>query len=386
MLFKGLGVIIGLSISLQGSAAIPECSVIEKTNIKTLPLKEITEYIQDFVFEQSAVPGLMIGIVSGDEKAVISCGETAKGNQQRPAMNSIWAIGSVSKVFTTQLLGELVNRGVVRLNTTLDELLDIPTKQDTPITLLDLATHTSGFPRMLPTVTNNPGDYQTNTPYKMADFLSWYQGFKPAYKPGRHYQYSNVGFGALGQLLAKKMKTNYGDLLMLLISQPLDLKDTTTVLSPDQQKREVASYWMNGDLIKKDWDMGFEIPSGGIYSSMSDMLKFTQYHLNQIKDSMRNNQITHASYIYQDQLDNPLSLGSDAMALAWNVTYPEHGIPLQLEKNGWVNGVNTYVQIYPTHRMGLVSLTNKPFLTINASLQTIVGMIIDAQHKKRIKE
>ncbi|CEG57744.1 serine hydrolase [Legionella fallonii] len=380
MLVKRLGFSLVMAFSSLTYAAVPACSIIEKQNVKTLPLEEITDYVNSFVFQQSGVPGLMIGIISGDERAVISCGETVRGNNKRPQMDTIWSIGSVSKVFTTQMLAELVNRGGVRLNTTIDELIGEPAKQGTPITLLDLATHTSGFPRMLPTIPDND-DYQVNTPYAMEDFLRWYQNFNLQFKPGSHYQYSNVGFGILGQLLAKKMDTDYGSLLATLISKPLGLKDTTITLSKEQKEREVASYWVNDDLIKKDWDMGFEVPSGGIYSSMEDMLKFTEYQLGKIANSQQNNQIAHASYIYQYQLDNPLGLGSDAMALGWNVYYPSRGIPLQLEKNGWVNGVNTYVQLTPTQHIGLVSLTNKPFLTINSDLKSIVGMIISAQKK-----
>ncbi len=380
MLFKRLGFGLVMTFSSYIYAAIPACEVIEKQNIKTLPLEEITGYVNSFVFQQSGVPGLMIGIISGDEKAVISCGETVRGNNKRPQMDTIWSIGSVSKVFTTQMLAALVNKGVVRLNTTLDDLIGGPKKQGTPITLLDLATHTSGFPRMLPTIPDSD-DYQVNTPYTMENFLSWYQNFNLQFKPGTHYQYSNVGFGVLGQLLAKKMNTDYSGLLDTLVSKPLGLKDTAITLSKEQKEREVASYWMNDDLIKKDWDMGFEVPSGGIYSSMADLLKFTEFQLGQTANSLRNNQIAHASYIYQYQLDNPLSLGSDAMSLGWNVYYPSHGIPLQLEKNGWVNGVNTYVQLTPTQHIGLVSLTNKPFLAINSDLRSIVGMIITAQKK-----
>ena len=380
MFFKIFGLSFVMVFSLSGYAAPPHCTFIEKQNIKTLPLEKIESFVSEFVFAQSGVPGLMIGIISGDEQAVISCGETVKDNNQQPTMDTIWPIGSVSKVFTTQMLAELVNQGAVRLDTPIDELLDLSVKHDTPITLLDLATHSSGFPRVLPTI-NHSADYQIVTPYKMNDFLGWYKNFTPQFKPGTHYEYSNVGFGILGQLLAKKMNTSFAGLLTKLINHPLDLKDTTVSLSKEQMNRKVASYWMNGDLIRKDWDMSFEIPSGGIYSTMSDLLKFTQYQLDQSANSMRNNQIAHASYVYQDQLDNPMSLGSDAMALGWNVSFPAHGLPLQLEKNGWVNGVNTHVQLTPTRQIGIVSLTNKPFLTINADLKSIVGMIIAEQKK-----
>lgn len=209
--------------------------------------------------------------------------------------------------------------------------------------------------------------------------MSWYENAKLTYPPGTHYEYSNVGFGLLGQLLAKKMNTDYEGLLQQLISQPLALKDTSVKLSADQAKREVASYWVNDDLIKKDWEFRFEQPSGGIYSTMTDMLKFTAYQLRHSPDSEQNTRLTQASYIYQFQFDNPHEFSADAMALGWSVEFPAKGIPLLIMKNGWVNGVNTYVQLTPTKDIGIISFTNKPYLNINYDLKAIVSLILSSE-------
>ncbi|KTD01451.1 serine hydrolase [Legionella feeleii] len=375
-----LSVICGLFLPFLTEAAIPECQVIEQQNIKTLPLAVMTSYVQTFIFEQSSVPALMIGIISGNERAVISCGETVKNNGQRPRMNTVWPIGSVSKVFTTQMLAKMVNQGVVRLNTPIDSLLNGTGKQIHPITLLDLATHSSGFPRQLPTLPQD-NDYQTNYPYDMPQFISWYESYKPTYAPGSHYLYSNVAFGLLGQLLAKEMHTNYGNLLQLLISKPLELVDTTVTLSPEQTKRKVASYWLNGDLIKKDWEFRFEQPSGGIYSTMADLLKFTRYQLSKSPAALQDTILAQASYVYQSQFDNPLDFGKDAMALGWTVDFPAQGLPVQLTKNGWVNGVTSHIQLTPSAEIGVISFTNKPYLNINFDLKKLAGMILAARTK-----
>lgn len=366
--------------ALVSYAALPECLIIEKQNIKNLPVTEIKSYIQSVIFEQHTLPALMIGIMDGDQKIVFSCGETVKGNGTQPQMDTVWPIGSVSKVFTTQMLVEMVNQGSVQLNSSIDDLLENKKQRENPITLLNLATHTASFPRQLPTLPEND-DYQENIVYNMPEFISWYNTFKPEFKPGTHYDYSNVGFGLLGQLLAKKMNTDFGGLLEQLIAKPLGLKDTTTALSTEQKKREVASYWLNGDLIKKDWPFAFEQPSGGIYSTMTDMLQFTRYQLSHLPGSIENTRLAHASYIYQYQLDNPHGFDSDAMALGWSVDFPSHGLPLQLMKNGWVNGVNTYVQLSPTEDIGLISLTNKPYLNINTDLKKLVAIILAAREK-----
>lgn len=392
MLLKALGFMLTMALSLDATA-IPECVYIEKQNIKTLPLDAILEYVTHDIFEKNGKPGLMIGIITKQERAVISCGETKKGNDSRPDMDTIWSIGSISKVLTTQMLAELVNKGAIKLNTTVDELVGKPHQSNNPITLLDLATHTSGFPRILPGFEDRD-DYQVlNNPYTMKDFLNWYNGFNSPWKPGTHFEYSNVAFGALGQLIAKKMNTNYEDLLRGLITTPLGMQDTTTHLNSEQMTRKVDSYWLNGDLIKQDWDIGFEVPSGGIYSSMNDLLKFTEYQLQRTGRALRTNQIAHASYIYKNELENLLNLAQktdnkadvkfDAIALGWVITFPTDNLPLQFDKDGWVNGVFGVVQLTPTENIGLISLTNSvqsmPFITMNTNLQNITRYIIRRQ-------
>lgn len=363
------------------SYAAQNCQVIEKTNIKTLPLKAITDYVQFAVYEQMNLPAVMIGIVSNDEQAVISCGETVKGNNQLPQMNTVWPVGSVSKIFTTDMLARLVNKGKVRLNSSIDELLGVQSNHENKITLLELATHSSGFPRQLPTLPDN-NDYQINMPYEMPEFLDWYKTFTPKTKPGTHYDYSNVAFGLLGQLLAKQMNVDFGTLLNQLIATPLKLKDTTTTLSKDQLNRKVSSYWVNGDLIKKDWVFKFEQPSGGIYSTMTDMLIFSKYQIGSSEEGLENIKLAQASYIYQKSFDDPYAFGEDAMALGWSVNFPNASLPVRLFKNGWVDGVNTYIRLFPTKRIALVSFTSKPYLNILSDLDKVGQMIIGAEEQK----
>ncbi|MCA0402990.1 MAG: beta-lactamase family protein [Proteobacteria bacterium] len=365
--------------------ATPDCKVIDKENTKNLPLDAITGFVQNIIYEQTNVPALMIGIIVDGEKAVIACGETVKGNNQLPNIDTVWPIGSVSKVFTTDILARMVNQGKVRLNSSINELLGLAPNPSNTISLLDLATHSSGFPRQLPSLPNND-DYQINIPYEMPEFLKWYQTYKPTVKPGTHYDYSNVGYGLLGQLLAKKMGTDFETLLNEQIAKPLALKDTTTKPTEEQKKRQVASYWMNGDLIKKDWEFKFEQPSGGIYSTMRDMLVFASYQAGLLNEGLDNIKLAQASYIYQGEFDNPYSFGEDAMALGWSVDYPKAELPLRLVKNGWVDGVNTYVRVFPSKKISLVSLTSKPYLNILSDLDKIAAMILEEQKQRKAHE
>lgn len=366
-----------------GLNAESNCKVIHTSpNVKYIPVNVIKEYIDFFIYQQTDVPGIMIGIVHEDEQAVISCGTIDKDENLMPNMQTIWPIGSVSKVLTTHILADMVNAGKVTISTEIDDLLDI--KKNSHITLLHLATHSSGFPRQLPTLPEN-SDYQTNLPYNMEQFKEWYKSAKLEHKPGEHYQYSNVGFGLLGQLLAKVDGGSYEDLIKKEFRDKLAMKNTTTELNQSQLKRKVESYWLNSDEIKQDWDFNFERPSGGIYSTMEDLLIFLNYSLGNTHQhqSLKNNLITQASYITQNGFDNPLEFGNDSMALAWTVEYPSTGMPQILTKSGWVNGVNCYITMAPNKNKGLISFTNKPNLNITSDLKRIMAMIAENDLKQK---
>jgi len=369
--------IIGLIIFINYNLifANHNCKTIYKKNIKNLPVSEIQRFIDLHIFQSGDSPGIMIGVVSNNEKAVFACGSIEKDKKIAPNMQTIWPVGSVSKVMTSLIFANMINKGDVKLNDNINTLLNI--NIDNNITLLNLATHSSGFPRQLPTI-SDIDDYQVNYPYNTNKFKLWYKTAKLKYLPGTHYQYSNVGYGLLGQILANVKNTTFENLVKTTYTEGLNMIDTTVSLSKDQQQRKVKSYWLNGDQIKKDWVFNFEQPSGGIYSTMQDMLIFLDYELGNINKnkSIPNNYITHAAYIPQNSFDNPLIFGNDAMALGWEVNYPAAGIPQILRKNGWVNGVNCFVQLAPTENIALISFSNKPNMNIFTDLNRIIATII----------
>src|SRR5262245_29430405 len=97
--------------------------------------------------------GLVVGLLEVDgTRRIVACGRS-DGPGNRPLDGAtLFEIGSVTKVFTCSLLSQMVARGEVRLEEPVAELLPgkvkVPARGDTVITLLDLATQTSGLPRL----------------------------------------------------------------------------------------------------------------------------------------------------------------------------------------------------------------------------------------------
>jgi CubicO group peptidase (beta-lactamase class C family) len=188
----------------------------------------------------------------------------------------------------------MVQQHLVKLNQPVRELLPPGTveKPDGPeITLLDLATHHSGLPRM------PAGFYRKNKDDPFADFdsadLYGYMARKGVAKPADvQFEYSNLALGLLGQVLADRVHMSYAELIKTEITEPLGLPDTVVVLSPEQRRRLIQGY--NGEEEGPDrfrraaHAYGDPVPpttfgaiagAGALHSSAYDLLKFVEENL-----------------------------------------------------------------------------------------------------------
>jgi CubicO group peptidase (beta-lactamase class C family) len=230
--------------------------------------------------------GVSIGVVTHGEQRIFSYG-TAKPD-------SIFEIGSVTKTFTALALAQMTQQRLVKLNEPVRDLLPRRTveKPDGPeITLLDLATHHSGLPRM------PAGFYQKNKDDPFADFhaadLYDYMATHGVKKPADvSFQYSNLALGLLGQVLADRAHMSYADLIKTEVTGPLALPDTVVLLSPEQRRRLIQGY--NGfgagpdGFRRASHAYGDPVPpttfdaiagAGALHSTAGDLLRFLEENL-----------------------------------------------------------------------------------------------------------
>lgn len=226
------------------------------------------------VIASGEVVGLSVGVLQADGRAWFrGYGQRSREDTKAPQETDLLEIGSISKAFTGAILAEMVAKGEVRLD-------DLVTKylpkveiaiNGRAITLLDLATHSSGLPRM-PTnfapkdFTNPYADYEAKQLY---EFL---RGVKPERAPGAKYEYSNLGMGLLGHALALAAKQpSYEALLKARVCVPLGLKDTTVTLDAAAKRRVVPGHDGSGNQAN-NWDIPLLAGAGGIRSNAVDMI------------------------------------------------------------------------------------------------------------------
>lgn len=254
----------------------------------------IQTVIQELVDDGYAV-GIVVGTIDSNKTEFCGYGKLSQNRDQTVDEDTIFEIGSITKVFTTLILAEMVERGEIGLNDPIENFLPVdvkvPAKDGKKITLQHLATHTSGLPRMpdnfAPEDWSNP--YRDYTVEKMYEFLSSYTLTREI---GTQYEYSNFGMGLLGHILALKSGMTFEELVRSRICDELGLVDTTISLTPQQQARFAEGY-----IGSWDWDA--LAGAGALRSSAKDMLTFLSAEIGlketRLYPAMENTQTTHFS-------------------------------------------------------------------------------------------
>jgi serine-type D-Ala-D-Ala carboxypeptidase/endopeptidase len=243
---------------------------------QTPPGRDIAAILKDRVDIGREAMGLVAAYIDGDRHVVTAYGQSGSTNNRPLDGDTVFEIGSISKVFTAILFCDMMLKGEVGPDDPAAKYLPasvkMPDFEGAPITLMDLATYTSGLPRMpsnfAPKDPGNPYiDYGAERLY---DYLSNYQ---LRYKPGAHYEYANLGFGLLGHILELRAGRSYEELIVARICAPLGMDDTRTTLSSSMQQRLARGH--NTTLEPAaNWDFSVLAGAGALRSTANDLAKF----------------------------------------------------------------------------------------------------------------
>lgn len=320
--------------------------------------KDVHELMNIQLLQKKAGVGAAAVIIEGDKTAFITLGVMDKQSQQKITPDTLFEIGSISKTFTSLALAYLHEQKQVKLTDTIEQYLPINSpdavgiaKND--ITLLSLANHTSGLPRMpsnfQPANINNP--YQDYDEKLLFEYLSNAQLTK---KVGQSIEYSNVGVGLLGTLLAKKKQISYEQLIQQAITQPLDMQHTF-VNVPKKFQSQVATGYGDTLTAVSGWDLAALSGAGGLTSSLADMAKYLQAQMK--AGQVVNEKLGDAITLSQQQtfkINAQTNIG-----LGWFMntyegqTYYFH--------NGATGGYSSFMAFSPQKNKGIVLLTNSTF-------------------------
>lgn len=218
--------------------------------------------------------GAVVGLLTPEGRSFATYGRTSLGGPEATP-DTIFEIGSITKVFTAFLLADMVERGEVVLNDPVRKFLpasvSIPSWRGKEITLVDLATQTSGLPRDSVKVDLN-SETSAYADYTAGELYAFLGGYRLEREPGSKYEYSNIGIGLLGHALALRAGVSYEDLLRRRILEPLGMTSTAITLNAEQRSRRATGY--NKLSALQPWTGGVIDPAGSLNSTAADMLKF----------------------------------------------------------------------------------------------------------------
>jgi len=308
--------------------------------------------------------GIVVGLLDATgRRHIIAVGVDSTG---------VFEIGSITKTFTATLLADMVDRGEVRLDDPVAKYLPpsvrVPSRNGRQITLLDLATQSSGLPRMPSNLTprDSMNPYADYSVQQMYAFLSSYELPRDV---GAQYEYSNLGVGLLGHALALRAGMSYEELVRRRILAPLGMRQTAITLTPSMRARLAPGHDDEGHVVP-NWDLPTLAGAGALRSTAADMLVYLAASLDSTAKPLGHAlQQTHEGRHATD--DPNLNIG-----LAWHILSRPAGNLVW--HNGGTGGYRTFTGFDAARRIGVVVLCN-----VNSSMDDIGLHLLDASYALR---
>jgi CubicO group peptidase (beta-lactamase class C family) len=228
------------------------------------------------------IPGIAFGIVS-DGRLIYAHGIGVHENQTQHEVNatSVFRIASMTKSFTAMAILKLRDAGKLDLDDPVVKYVPelkktpLPAANAKPITIRNLLTHTAGLPE------DNPwADRQLDmTDAELLAFVN--KGISMAYVPGQNFEYSNLGYALLGQIIKRVSKQSFEKYITENILVPLNMNHTYWEYSNVPSNELVHGYrlvngqWKEEELLHS----GAFSSTGGILTSVEDFSKYMILHL-----------------------------------------------------------------------------------------------------------
>lgn len=186
-----------------------------------------------------------------------------------------FAIGSISKSFTSKLVLQLIDEGLLEPDKTIADYLPYyRTDTASEITLRHLLTHTDG----LSNYTNNPEFWQPYdgiAPMSTREFIRAYCSSDLQFTPGGEYRYGNSGYSVLGAIIEEVSGKSYAEVLQERVSKPLDMQATGDMSAASPDVRMASGYQVGPDGYRLAEPIHKPLfAAGSLYASADDLLSY----------------------------------------------------------------------------------------------------------------
>jgi serine-type D-Ala-D-Ala carboxypeptidase/endopeptidase len=316
--------------------------------------------------------GIALGVWWQGETWTFARGRMSADQFGLPGPDTIFEIGSVTKVVTATVLADMVEEGLVTLDDPVQRYLpagvELPVR-GRPITLADLATQTSGLPRLPPGLVRRSLGQRRN-PYAGFTELNLERAISRTRlksRPGERLRYSNFGVGLLGYALSRCAEQPFEQLARERVCDPLGLADTRISIPAEARARFADGHDRRGRQVPH-WDLAALAGAGGLRSTVADLLRFLELQLQQPRTRLgRAAQATHDPRAHRGRLSQGLGwaglpLRGDSRQMLWH--------------NGGTGGFRSFLGFVNEIEAGVAVLSN-----CSRSVDAIGFRVLEACHR-----
>jgi len=356
MLKNYIFIILVIVFTLNGCSSEP----VRPINLKNDDYSYAKKYLSWMInneMQKHNVKGLSIAIVDG-ERIVWSegFGYANVNNNVLATSDTIYHIGSISKIFTAVEIMKLVDEKKINLDDSVSKyienyFLNTRFSSDRHMTIRDILTHHSGLP------SNHLRGMWSDNPGSLDNYINDIQKDELTIKPGEMYRYSNVGYGVLGYLIEKIRHDKYESVLDTDVFKTLRM-NSSSIGRGNSNSENFSKGYRNQEEVSVPGLR--ELSAGGITSSVNDMARFVRYIIND------NDEVSHKilspdalKLMFRPQYDKlQLDFGHE-IGLAWMLS----GLSVNgSDRVAWHNGgyppYQAHLSVLPNEKLGVIILSN----------------------------
>lgn len=328
---------------------------------------EVREMLRQRIEVSKRGVGMVVALVDTSGTRVVAYGHARRGNDELVTGDSVFEVGSVTKVFTSLLLAQMVETGEARLEDPIAGY--VPTSVKSPrareVTLLHLSRHTAGFPpfpdNMKAVDPLDPRDVYTNE--ALFAFLDAHRTRREA---GTFHLYSNYGAALLGELLARRAQVDFETALRVRVLEPLGMRRTGLALTPELRAAHALGHNEDSRPIPLGDVRGMP-GAGSLRTTGNDMARFLEASLGlretPLAAALR---ATHETHADRQLPDLPMGLG-------W---FHETVLGTKLVVHGGAtDGFTAYVGLDPARNRGVAVLSNGTSEVKNLAIHLLVPSV-----------
>ena len=341
---------------------------------KPATLDSVVQHAAREVMKAHDISGLAIAVSHNGTQQFYSFGVASKATQAPVTPDTVFEVGSISKLFTATLATYAQANGQLSLTDPVDKYL--PALQGSAfgkVPLLHLATHTAGgFPLQVPESVQNE-----------QQLMAYLKAWKPIYPSGTQRSYANPSIGVLGMIAAKSMNQPFESAMQKTLFPALGLSSSYLQVPADKMSLYAQGYNADNQPVRVNPGV-LANEAYGVKTSVRDLIHFAelntalgkpqtqiqraieQTHTGYFQVGPMTQDLIWEQYPYPVELKSLLVGNSNKMAYENNdaialnpVLAPQQAV--WINKTGSTNGFGAYAVFVPSEQKAIIILANKNY-------------------------